>query len=88
MPDAIDLTDVLQPTWQDRGIRIEISWRLRMNGPGAWGATVSKRRETKSGAEGKPTHLLTLIADPGQTASDLLRDVATALEQTSPIPIT
>lgn len=88
MPDAIDLTNVLQPDWQDRGIRIEISWRLSMNGPGKWGASISKRRETKSGAEGKPTHLITLIADSGQSPSDLLRDLATALEQTEPIPIT
>lgn len=87
MPD-VDLTNVLVPTWEDRGIRIDICWRLRMHGPGSWGATISKRRDTKSGAEGKPTHLLTLIADPDQSPSDLLRDIATALEQTSPIPIT
>lgn len=86
MPDAVDLTNVLPPDWQDLGIRIEVSWRLRMNGPGAWGATISKRRETKSGSEGKPRHLLTLIGTSGESPSDLLRDIATALEQTKPIP--
>jgi hypothetical protein len=88
MPDSIDFTNVLQPDWKDLGIRIDVSWRLRMNGPGAWGATVSKRRETPSGREGKPVHLVTLIADSGQSPSDLLRDLAIALEQMSPIPVT
>ncbi|MCA1569338.1 MAG: hypothetical protein LC798_03240 [Chloroflexi bacterium] len=80
-----DLTNVVTADWHDLGIRIELCWRLRFNGPGAYGAAISRRRQTKSGSEGKPTHLLTLMADEGESPSDLLRKVADLLDLDHPI---
>lgn len=88
LPSELDLTNVLSPTWEDLGIRIDLHWRLRLGGPSSWGADISKRRMTKSGRnEGKPEHIVLLMADPGDSPSTLLRRVADILEMTEPIPV-
>ena len=84
---SIDLSNVLSPDWKDLGVRIDLCWRLRLGNPGAWGANISKRRMTKSGnGEGKPEHIVLLLAEPGESPSTLLRQVADLLEQVEPIP--
>jgi len=78
--DTFDLRAALE---EDKllGLRLDLAWRLRLGGPSSWGISVSKRRETASGREGKPTHLLTLLANEGETPGDLLRQLATVFDQ-------
>lgn len=84
---AIDFRGVPAKNWRDPGIRIDIGWRLRlMGGADCWAAEVSRNRQTKSGNLGKPERLVTLIGE--ESPADLLREVATLLEQDYPIEVT
>lgn len=67
----------LEADFNDLGWRIDLSWRLRLTGGGLWAATISKRRETKAGREGKPDKVATIVEeDPVK----LLRQVADMFE--------
>lgn len=77
MSPATKILLPLNAEWDDLGWRIELGYRLRISGGGVWGAAISKRRTTKSGSEGKPDTVVTLIEDD---PVKLLRQVADLFE--------
>lgn len=77
-----DLRSQPSPDWQDPGLRIELRWRIRLGGPGIYGAGIYRERITKSGNPGNPEHIITLT-DDGSPA-DLLRRVADIIDPNGP----
>lgn len=72
MTRQIDLT--LVDSWSDLGYRIELGQSMSVTKGPVWSAKIMRRRETKSGREGKPMHVLTLVHDDDPI--ELLRQVA------------
>lgn len=65
----------------DLGLRIDVSSRFTMSGEVRMAASISRRRLTPKGNEGKAQHILTLTND---TAAEVLRDVADLLDPDDP----
>lgn len=75
--ESINFQELLPDDGTDLGVRISLTHGLSLGrGEWMWVAVVEKRRETKSGREGKPERQWTLMAQEGGTPADLLRDLA------------
>lgn len=71
---------------QWRGLRIDLSKAMLLRelhgdeqGP-YWRADIYQNTETKSGREGKPKKIITIVSNGGESPADLLRSVAAIYE--------
>lgn len=70
--------------WKDPGLRIVLSYRINLSGPGVWGASIAYERLTKSGNPGKPEQVILLTADLDESPAALLRQVADLIDPAGP----
>ena len=61
---------------QDLGLRVTLSQALHLEEGFLWTATVEKRRLTRSGKEGKPVPVCTILARKGESPADLMHTLA------------
>lgn len=75
-PASLNLKNLLDHN-SGPGICVTLHRTLSLTtGDSGWGATIERKRLTKSGREGKPEHVILLVAGPDDNAGDLLRQIA------------
>jgi hypothetical protein len=85
---VIDLQALIPKRWDDPGILLTIYWQLRLEGPSSLAVRIAERRHHPgTGRDLKPRDIITIVAKPEQTISDLLRDLARYFEAEGPIPV-
>lgn len=74
--DSIDFLGAVPKTWNDPALVIKLERRVSFTSGSVLAASIDVERLTASGRKGKPEHLLTLVANDGDSPADLLRQVA------------